>query len=282
MKRILIAGKDSYIGMSVEKWLMRPEYAGMYQVDTADMRDDKWRGINFSGYDAVFHVAGIVHQREKRKNIKQYYEINVKLASETAKRAKSEGVKQFILLSSMNVYGMREGVIDSNTLPEPGSHYGKSKLAADRTIMKMADRSFCVSILRPPMVYGKGCKGNYQLLRKAALMSPFFPYIKNRRSMIHIDNLAEYVRRMIGNEVSGIFLPQNMEYVETGEMVRQIAQLNGKSIKFIQVLNPLILLLCRYSDTVNKVFGSLIYRREENEWKPPVCFSDSMKRTEAG
>lgn len=168
------------------------QYGG-YQIDTVDMIGDAWHMHDFSKYDAVFHVAGIAHIKETKKNAPLYYKVNRDLTIETAETAKKNGVKQFILLSSMSVYGLTTGTITKDTIPAPKSNYGKSKLEADIEIIKIADSSFKVAIMRPPMVYGKGCKGNYQLLRKAALRLPLFPDIENKRSMIYIDTLCERV-----------------------------------------------------------------------------------------
>lgn len=161
MKRILITGANSYIGTSFEKWLS--QWPDKYTVDTIDMIDGKWRKESFAGYDVVFHVAGIAHIRETKKNRDLYYKVNRDLAYETAKKAKAEGVNQFIFISSMSVYGVDNGVINKNTPLNPKSNYGKSKLQAEKLIKPLCDDNFKVAILRPPMVYGKGCKGNYPM-----------------------------------------------------------------------------------------------------------------------
>ena len=162
MKKILVTGTNSYIGTSLENWLMRePEE---YRVDTVDMIDGSWKEKDFSSYDVVFHVAGIVHIKETSANQDLYYKVNRDLAFETARKAKGEGVGQFIFLSSMSVYRIETGVINKDTPLNPNTAYGKSKLEAEGLIKKLGDESFVITIIRPPMVYGKGCKGNYQLL----------------------------------------------------------------------------------------------------------------------
>ena len=96
MKKILITGKDSYIGTQVEQYLKNK---GEYQIDTLDMRKEDWKQYDFSAYDVVFHVAGIAHadtgkMTKERKQL--YYSVNTKLTLETAHKAKKDGVKQFI------------------------------------------------------------------------------------------------------------------------------------------------------------------------------------------
>ena len=257
MKKILITGANSYIGTSFEKYM--EQFGNDYSIDTVDMIGDSWKSKSFSGYDSVFHVAGIAHQKETLENAHLYYEVNRNLAVATAKKAKREGVKQFILLSSMSVYGMETGVISKNTVPHPKSHYGKSKLQADEIIVKLDRDTFKVAILRPPMVYGDGCKGNYQRLRSFALKSPIFPDYPNKRSMVYIDNLCAFVKSVIDENKYGLFFPQDVEYVNTSKMVKEIATENGKHIRMTKLFNPFIRIAP--FGIVKKVFGSLIYEK---------------------
>lgn len=193
MKKILITGANSYIGTSFEKWLNN--WTNEYSVDTIDMKDPSWKEKKFSGYDVIFHVAGIAHVSTDPKMEDLYYKVNRDLTIETAQKAKLDGVKQFIFMSSIIVYGdsshiNKKRVIDKNTIPEPSNFYGNSKLQAEEGIIKLQDDSFNIVVLRPPMIYGKSSKGNYQLLSKIAKKSPIFPNIENERSMLHIDNLC--------------------------------------------------------------------------------------------
>jgi len=279
MKKILIAGKDSYIGTSFEKWLIREP--DKYKVDTIDMRNDSWKKKDFSGFDVIFYVAGIVHVKESKKNRTLFYKVNRDLVLETAQKAKKEGVKQFIFLSTMNVYGIEKGVIYNSTLTKPKNAYGKSKLEAEEAINKLRDDSFIVSILRPPMVYGKGCKGNYQRLVRLALTTPIFPKINNKRSMIYIDNLLEFIKVLIDSNRGGLFFPQNAEYVNTSEMVRLIAKAHGKCVIMTKLFNPIIKVL--NLSTINKVFGDLVYDMSMSDYESNyrVCsFVESIKKTE--
>lgn len=258
MKRILIIGAESYIGTSLEKWLSR--YPLEYKIETIDVRLDDWRNEDFSSFDVAFHVAGIAHVKETRSNRQLFYRVNRDLAYEVALKAKSEGVKQFMFVSSISVYGLQKGVIDKNTPLEPRTSYGKSKLEAEKLVKSLEDHRFTVTILRPPMVYGKGCKGNYPRLAKLALIAPVFPDIDNKRSMIHIDNLCEFVKVLIDNRLGGTFFPQNPEYVKTSEMVRLIARSHGKEIRLTRIFNPIIKML--RIPVVTKVFGDLVYSKD--------------------
>lgn len=279
MKSILITGKNSYIGTSLENWLMREP--DKYKVDTVDMKDGLWKEKDFSLYDVVFHVAGIAHIKETSDNQDLYYKVNRDLAYETAQKAKEDGVEQFIFLSSMSVYGIENGVIDKNTSLKPNSAYGKSKIEAEELINKFQDDSFTVATLRPPMVYGKGCRGNYPRLAELALKTPIFPKVDNKRSMIYIDNLSEFVKQLIDNRSGGLFFPQNSEYVNTSEMVRIIAEVHRKRVVMTKLFNPLLRLL--NVSTVNKVFGDLLYDMSMSEYESnyKVCgFRESIIKTE--
>ena len=279
MKRVLITGKNSYIGTSLENWLMREP--DKYKVDTVDMKDGSWKEKDFSLYDVVFHVAGIAHIKETSDNQDIYYKVNRDLAYETAQKAKEDGVEQFIFLSSMSVYGIENGVIDKDTPLKPNSAYGKSKIEAEELINKLQDDSFTVATLRPPMVYGKGCRGNYPRLARLALKTPIFPKVDNKRSMIFIDNLSEFVKQLIDNRSGGLFFPQNAEYVNTSEMVRLIAEAHGKRVLMTKLFNPLLRLL--NVSTVNKVFGDLVYdmSMSEYEFDYRVCgLRESIEKTE--
>ena len=261
MKKVLITGKNSYIGTSLENWLMK--HPGKYKVDKMDMKVESWKEQYFGQYDVVFHAAGIAHIKETKENRNLYYKINRDLAYEAAQKAKEEGVEQFIFLSSMSVYGIENGVIDRDTPLNPKTSYGKSKLEVEKLINALRDDSFVVAILRPPMVYGKGCKGNYPRLSNLAQKTPIFPDVDNKRSMIYIDNLSEFVKQLIDNQSGGQFFPQNAEYVNTSEMVRLIAGAHGKRIRLTKFFNPLLRLL--NVSTLNKVFGDLVYDMSMSE-----------------
>lgn len=281
MKKILITGAGSYIGTSFENYLKN--FGNEYSVDTVDMIDGSWREKSFSGYDAVFHVAAIVHKKETKESVSKYYAVNCDLASEVAEKAKSEGVRQFVFLSSMSVYGIVTGRITADTEPKPKSNYGKSKLKAELKISELNDDSFKVCVLRPPMIYGKGCRGNYQTLRKLAIKLKVFPYVKNERSMLFIDNLCEFVRLMIDNVERGSFFPQNAEYVNTSAMVKEIAEANGKKIRLMRGTAWAVKLFSLISTKAKKAFGTLTYDKDMSVYKQSyntVSSSDSVLRTE--
>lgn len=259
MKHILITGANSYIGTSFEKWLEASE--GDYQIDTLDMIDSKWRQFDFSPYDAIFHVAAIVHKNEKNMDPTLYDKVNRDLPIELAGLAKAAGVKQFVFLSSMSVYGNKEEVITKETKENPSTYYGKSKLAAEKGLMQLESADFKILMMRPPMVYGPKATGNYTRLSKLSRITPIFPNIANQRSMIYIDNLLEFVRKAIDTNLSGLHFPQNKEYVTTSQLVKTIRDVNGKNTLLTAIFNPIIKPLSNVSQ-FNKLFGNLVYAKE--------------------
>lgn len=268
MKNVQITGTESYIGTSFKNWLQ--EEPEKYNTDTVDMRNDSWRETDFSHYDVVFHVAGIAHVSSDPSMKDLYYKVNRDLTIETAQKAKAEGVKQFIFMSSIIVYGDNNNsdkLIDQYTVPEPSDFYGISKLQAEAGINSLESDDFKIVILRPPMIYGKGSKGNYPKLAKAAQRLHFFPNVENRRSMLHIDNLCEFIKAVIDNEDSGLFFPQNEEYVKTSEMVALIAEMHGKKIRLVKIFNGIIKLFGTRIEWINKVFGNFAYEKSMSEYR---------------
>ncbi|MBQ4128772.1 MAG: NAD-dependent epimerase/dehydratase family protein [Ruminococcus sp.] len=256
MMRVLITGANSYIGDSFMSYVSNKNY----QVDTIDMMTKEWIETDFSKYDVVLHVAAIVHKKERDYTNEEYYKINTELAFDVAEKAKCSGVKQFILMSTMNVYGKDVGIISNETSLSPVTAYGKTKLKAEQMIQELCDDSFSVVILRPPIVYGKNCKGNYVTLSKFAKKLPFFPDYESYRSMIYIDNLCEFIKKSIDEGLCGVFCPQDEHYVMTSKMVRLVAKANGKDIKMTKLFNPLITLGMKLKIRILcKVFGTLVY-----------------------
>ncbi|MGB4093019.1 MAG: NAD-dependent epimerase/dehydratase family protein [Ruminococcus flavefaciens] len=289
MKKILITGAGSYIGTSFEEYMK--QWPDKYQIDTIDMIGDEWKKYDFSGYDTVYHVAGIAHSdngKISKEKAKLYYEVNTKLTIRTAMKAKKSGVKQFIFMSSAIVYGDsapigKKRIITKDTPVSPANCYGDSKVKAERGLKKLEDENFKVVILRPPMIYGKGSKGNYPLMSKLAQKMPVFPYVDNCRSMLYIENLMEFVRIMIENEERGIFWPQNAEYSNTSELVRMIGRAHGKSIVLLRGCTVPLKIVGLGTGLVDKAFGNLAYDQRMSKYKEEYrlySLKNSIEETE--
>lgn len=290
MKKILITGANSYIGTSFETYI-NENFPTEFSVDTLDMIDGSWRQYDFSKYDVVFHVAGIAHSdggKISDEKAKLYYAVNTDLTVETATKAKAEGARQFIFMSSAIVYGNSAPIgktktISKDTPVNPTNCYGDSKVQAEKGILPLNDDNFKVVVLRPPMIYGKGCKGNYPILAKMAKKLPIFPYVHNQRSMLYIENLCEFVRLMILNDECGTFWPQNKEYSNTSELVQTIAKISGKNIILLRGFTLILRLLSHVTGLVNKAFGNLTYDMEMSQHKTDyrvASLRESIERTE--
>ena len=281
MKKILITGAGSYIGTKVEEWLKRtPE---LFEVDAVDTMNDHWKKADFSQYDVVYNVAGIAHVKAAKEDEPLYYAVNRDMVIEIAKAAKAAGVKQFIHMSSMIVYKEVKTLagkqIHRDTVPEPNGFYGDSKLQGESGIRALADDSFKVCIMRPPMIYGPGCKGNFPKLMWLAQKTPVFPAWHNRRSMLYIDNLCEFVKQLILHKVDDTVYPQNAEYSDTVEIVRHFAKTNGKRIWITRLLNPVIWLFGNHVRALGKMFSDSTYDMEMSQYPfeyQIVSFEESL------
>lgn len=261
MKRVLITGAGSYVGGWVRKRLeQEPE---RFYVEELDVQDDAWKSFDFFGFDAVFHVAGIAHVSTDPSMEALYYQVNRDLAVEVGERAKAAGVRQLVFMSSSIVYGdsssRDEGPITRETPANPANFYGRSKLEAEEGLQRLADDQFNVAILRCPMIYGPGCKGNFPTLAKIARKFPVFPEVRNKKSVLYVENLAEFVAQIVDRGLSGMFLPQNAVFMSTSEAVRLLGEAQGSSVRVTRVLSPFASLALRFTEAGRKAFGSLYY-----------------------
>ena len=288
MKKILITGKGSYLGNSLKAYL--EAFGDCYQVDCLSLRSGDWKEQSFRGYDAVYHTAAIVHQPRSKDapgELARYRAVNCDLAVDAAKKAKAEGVRQFVFLSTMAVYGLTAAfgktvTITAQTPTVPTDNYGLSKLEAERALLSLEGPDFRVSILRPPMIYGKDCKGNFRSLVSLARRLPFFPKVPNRRSMLYVGSLNRLVQQIIDREDRGIFCPQDPEYVNTSAMVQAIAAAQGKRLLLIPGFSWALHLLRHLTGAVDKAFGSLVYDKALSKLEEDYCiasFPDSVKQS---
>ena len=278
---ILITGTNSYIGNSFIQAVS--DFELDFKVEKISLRDKNWKSKSFKECDVIIHVAAIVHQSEKNSSYDNYEKINHQLTVELATKAKQEGVKQFIFISTMSVYGLNVGQITANTALNPLSFYARSKLAAEQSLQNIRNEDFKVAIIRPPMVYGDSNKGNFMTLRKIALSTPIFPKIENERSAIYVDNLCEFLKVIIDNEMQGIFFPQNKHYMSTSKTVSLIANAHSNKVHQSKLLALAIQPFMSLS-TFQKAFGSLTYDPNmpggpNNIDYNKVSFEESIKKS---
>lgn len=290
MRRVLITGVHSYLGQSLRAFLA--QWPEEFQVESLSVRDGNWKEADFHGFDAIYHTAALVHMEQNKHDPDQaalYDEVNGRLPVLLAEKAKAEGVSQFIFLSTMAVYGLtapygKTVSITADTPLRPADNYGRSKLAAEQGLQALAGNGFSVAILRPPMIYGKGCKGNFRTLEAMAAKLPCFPAVQNQRSMLYVGNLNALVKCLLESREGGVFCPQNASYVNTSELVREIARAKGKELPLISGLGWVLSLLRHMTPAVDKAFGSLCYDPALSQYKTDYCLWDfpaSVKESEA-
>jgi len=284
MKKVLVTGENGYIGNKFKEWIQ----SGNKEIDLnyVSVRGEEWRKTDFSPYDTVLHLAGIAHVSRNPKLKELYYKINRDLTIELAEKAKKENVKQFIFMSSIIVYGLDNKIgdyssINENTVPIPADFYGDSKLQADLQIQSMNSKEFKTAVIRTPVVYGPGCKGNFKKLIKLSKITPIFIDLDNKRSMIYIDNLSSLIEQIVINNRSGLFYPQNADYVSTKQIIEVAAKSSGRKIYFTSSFNFLIKLASKRISIVNKIFGNKIYDKNlsrSNEYQ--ICdFETSIQKS---
>lgn len=274
-KHILIIGENSYIGNYLEQYLNL--CSKDYEIETVSSINDNWKNLDFKKYDVLINVAAIVHNPKAESKL--YYKVNRDLVIVLVNKAKKEGIKQFIQMSTMSVFGLDDGIIDEKTPFLPKNDYGKSKLEADNYLNGIKDEKFKVCIIRPPMVYGRECKGNYRRLEKYVEYIPIFPNLKNKKDFIFIENLSDFIKYAIDNKIDGIFYPRDPEPISTYEMVKSIALNKRKPMFLLGIFNPIIKLLIPKINIITSVFSDnyCIIKNPIN-WKPKFNISEAIKK----
>ena len=267
--KVLIVGKGSYIGEHIRYTLINNGYE-VYELDTLT---DEWKDFDYSKYDSIVYVAAIVHDDAKNASEAIFKKVNTELPFSIASKAKESGVKQYVFLSTMAVFGLDKSLSEKNSIIDkripinPTSLYGSSKYEAEKKLNSIEDESFKVAIVRPPNVYGPGCKGNYiSGFNKLAKMMFVCPdaYTNIHQSMIYIDNLSEFIRLLILNKSSGVFHPQDDYAPNTVEMIELIRTANGRKTNKSKFLGKLVKLFSKLS-LINKIYGGIKYADEMSD-----------------
>lgn len=259
--RVLVTGRHSYIGTAFRHYMAARQQTSGWETEYIEVRDDRWKSADFARYDVILHTAAIVHR--SRENEELYRRINYELTLQLAGKARDEGVAQFVFLSTMAVYGSRHAVITADTEPEPEGAYGSYKRMAEQALLQMAGPDFKIAIVRPPLVYGRGCRGNFPRLVRLAGWCVLFPSLENKRSMIYIDNLCEYLYLIMERRYGGIGHPRDEQPVSTAQLVREIRLVRGRKMLLVSVCNGLLQRLSKRNALIGKLFGDCRYELED-------------------
>ena len=265
--KVVITGANSYIGDHIQSYIENND--NRIEICQLDVVGEQWREFDFSGYDTVVHAAAIVHRKDV-DSWDLYKKVNVDLTVEIAQKAKKQGVKQFVFLSSMAVYGVekslwkKKSVVTSNTELKPSAMYGKSKYLAEQELLAIEDETFKIVIVRLPNVYGPGCRGGY-ISTYAAIVSklPAIPkaFTEIKQSVLYIDNLSRFIYLLIVQKQRGIYTPQDAAGVSAVDIMQYISkalQLNKKSSCFLGIF----IYLFSFCSLIIKGYGGVAYSQE--------------------
>lgn len=231
MMNVLLTGSNGYIGNE-----FKTTFQYKYNISTFSSLTDKLDDLILKDTDAIVHLAALVHQK-KKLSYKDYRKVNVDYPLLLAKKAKESGVKHFVFMSSIAVYGDDKVLLNEHTPCNPQTFYGQSKLEAEKKLIELENEDFCISIIRPPMVYGKNAPGNIASLIKLVGLSKLLPFgnIQNKRTFVYIENLLDFITRIIDLRKSGIFLVADDLSVSTTDLCKMIAMHQGNNLKMVQL-----------------------------------------------
>lgn len=277
--KVIIFGAGSYIGNHYRDALL----AKGHNVVCVDAMKVKPAEVDFNGVNTVINVAGIAHIKITPDMEGLFYKVNTHLAIDLCKVARTHGVKQYIYMSSMNVFGDTTERIYSREQVNPKNFYGKSKWLADKKIHELETDDFKVASVRPPVVYGKGCKGNFGLLVKLSKLFFIFPSFKNIKSMIYIDNLSNFMCELVKNGDSGYFHPQNASHTNIAEIIKDVRAAMGKKTLIIPGFGWAVKLMMKLSHKADRAFADDFYDLEFSKYRNntycTVSFKESIKNS---
>lgn len=247
MKSILLTGASGFIGQRYLSY-----NASKYKIKSVSLQSTQVEDIDFRGIDAIVHLAGKAHQMTPIED-HIYYDVNLHLTQKFAQAAKQAQVSQFIFISTVKVFG--EETTGSEGLKETSpckatDPYGKSKLQAEGVLQEMNDEQFQVAVVRPPLVYGPGVKGNMLRLLNLSMKGRVMPFggIENERSMVFIDNLIELINSVTDQRANGIFHAGDRTPLSTSTLINSInkhmdnkgrlIKLNGIFLRILRWLKP--------------------------------------------
>lgn len=281
MSKILITGANSFVGKNYQ------QYSNNDTIDEVSLLEQEPEAINYKGYDAILHLVAIVHQT-KTISEEEYFHVNRDLAVRTAKAAKAAGVRQFVFLSTVKVYGSfnpEKGVWNEESICEPEDAYGKSKYAAELALKKLEDEHFTVSVIRTPLVYGQDVRANMLSLIKLVEKFTVLPLgkIDNKRSFTSAQNLVAFIDRVIEKKTSGVFIAKDEKDLSTTELVTLLSNYLDKKVRLIPIPKFLIALSKKvYPKIFDRLYGSFFLENEKTlkqlGFKPPLSVEEGLEK----
>lgn len=277
--KILMTGADGFVGQ-----YLSAELSPVHNI----------RKLSFSTYeteelgeiDIVVHLAALVHQMKGAPE-EEYFRVNTEKTIVLAKRAKECGVKHFIFMSTVKVYGEKTSSKpfneDSSCSPEDA--YGQSKLSAEMKLRDMEDANFTVSIVRSPLIYGEHVKANMLNLMELINKVPILPFggIFNKRSLVYVGNLTAMIQEIIIQQKSGVFLASDKQTVSTTQLIEMLVDAMDKKRRLISLPSFLrkFLLIIR-PGLYERLFGNLEIDNHQTlqslHFLPPFSTKEGIRR----
>ena len=225
---ILLTGSSGFIGSSFIK-----EYHSQMKINSFSFLKDSLNSLKLNGIDCIVHSGALVHQMNKEPSYEEFYESNVNQTLQLAIKAKKNNVRQFIFISTVKVFGEESNEIyNENSPTKPKDNYGITKKIAEEKLMNLEDKNFKVAILRLPLVFGPGVKANFRSLINLVKKFKILPLgsINNKRSLVFVGNVGQYIFQIIKLNVRGIFIANENENFSTSELIHQIANALDKKV----------------------------------------------------
>ena len=271
MKKILVTGASGFVG---SRFCSHYKYKGA--IRTVSLQQSAVEAIDFKGVKCILHLAGIAHRMEKTPDA-LYHDVNHKLSYNLAKKAKEAGVEHFVYMSTIKVYGDHKESLAPDITCEPDDAYGESKLLGEQAIQSLASEDFTISIIRPPLIYGPGVKGNMKKLIALIGKCKVLPFgrIYNQRSIVGIDNLLSLITLLLEKRPSGVFLVQDAQPLSTTQLIEMIGKAQGKPIKLLaipEILRSLMKMLM--PEMYKRLFGSLVV--DDSQTRSQLGYSPSV------
>jgi UDP-glucose 4-epimerase len=300
---VLVTGASGFVGRHVAPTLAREGWSVRRAVRSSDGMDDEvviesigpetdWTAA-LEGVDAVVHLAARVHHKHEEHAVQLYRNVNIAGTLHLARCAATAGVRQFIFVSTVLVHGRsNEGrsPFSEDDILTPRGLYGMSKAAAEAGLRTLArDSEMKISVIRPPLVYGAGAKGNFALLTRAVNLGMPLPFgaIHNHRAFLAVQNLSSFIQRRLAHPDPAsnfeIFLVADKEQVSTPEFIDRLAKAAGKSSRLFgmppDLLGTLLSLMGR-QDTHDSLIGSLelnLSKAIATGWQPQVSLDEGLR-----
>ncbi len=283
MKKVLVTGASGFVGQQLV-----PEFdARGYQLKPVSLRRTAPEVVDFSGISTVIHLAGMAHRMEAI-DPQLYFEVNEHKTLALASAAKQNNCRHFIFISTIKVHGVEDtsptGPLTTDAVCRPNDPYGTSKYKAEQGLLAMQSEAFRVAIVRPPLVYGPGVKGNLQRLMKLIEKGYPLPFagIHNKRSMVYVKNLIEQLHQIAAQDQSGIFFAGDAHPVSTSLLIeRMMSSLKGRR-RNIRIPGLIRRAIQRVKPAeYQRLFGSLEVDAAES-WsrlgqQPPYTFEEGIE-----